>query len=504
MRASRYVAKNAFLMTFGLFAGRILAFFVYRELTGEVGKEGTGVWGLAIDLTTIILTISNFGLGVLITREIVKNRDHTWAVLWASLRIRWALGLVSYAALVLYLTATGYDAPTRAAVLLMAVGVLLESTGMACDSVLQAREKFEHQTISQLVSAVVYFGLAWWWLAAGHGVMGVIWANVISRVARLLVIVPLMIRHCGPWRRPRDVAHISLRWLLGVGAPLFMATTFGIISYKVDTVMIFQMLGKAATGIYMIGHRPLDLLLMVPNIFVTALFPSLQRYREMDDADGHGTNVERMGERSLRYLYILCFPLALFCTLAAAPLIRLTVTTTGLEPSIQVFRIVIWGLPLQAASSILNRQLMAAGRERVFMKIAVTAMLTNVLLNLALIPWLRWLGAAMTTITSLAVSFLMHRHYLRAAGIRLPLRRSLGGGTAAALAAWIVAVLLGKLLAPGWGVSWIALPEAGLLPFAVMTAATGLLYLAALWGLRVMDREDVGLLASMLPGRGGA
>lgn len=500
MRASRYVAKNAFLMTFGLFAGRLLAFFVYRELTGEAGKDGTGVWGLAVDLTTIILTISNFGLGVLITREIVKRREHTWAVLWAALRIRWALGLVSYAALVGYLLISGYDAPTRAAVLLMAVGVLLESTGMACDSVLQAHEKFEHQTISQLVSAVVYFALAWWWLAEGHGVMGVIWANVLSRIARLLVIVPLMIRNCGPWRRPRDVDRVSLRWLMGVGVPLFMATTFGIISYKVDTVMIFQMLGKTATGIYTIGHRPLDLLLMVPNIFVTALFPSLQRYRELDEAGGQG-NVERMGERSLRYLHAVCFPLALFCTLAAAPLIRLTVTTTGLEPSIRVFRIVIWGLPLQAASSILNRQLMAAGRERVFMKIAVTAMLTNVLLNLVMIPWMRWLGAAMTTITSLGVSFLMHRHYLGKAGLRLPMRRALGGGTAAILASWAGAVLLGKLLFPGWGVSWIALPDSGPVPFTVMTLGTGLLYAAALWGMRVIDRDDLRLLVDMIPGR---
>ena len=88
MRASRYVAKNAFLMTVGLFAGRILAFLIFRRMTGTVGVEGMGVWGLSVDLTSIILTISAFGLNTLITREIIKDHADTWPIFWAAFRIR--------------------------------------------------------------------------------------------------------------------------------------------------------------------------------------------------------------------------------------------------------------------------------------------------------------------------------------------------------------------------------------------------------------------------------
>jgi len=501
MRASRYVAKNALLMTVGLFAGRILAFLIFRRLTGEAGVEGTGIWGVAVDLTTIILTISNFGLTTLITREIVKDHTDTWPVFGAALRIRLLLGLVTYALLAAYVFATGYDAPTRAAVLLMAVGVLLESTGMACDSVLQAHEKVEYSTWSQLASAAVYFALAWWWLDAGFGVMGVIWANVASRAARLLVVVPLMARAGGPRRAAPAGRRIGLRWMLRLGLPLFMATTFGIVSYKIDTVMIMEMLGKLGAGIYTIGHRPLDLLLIVPNIFAMALFPSLQRYREQD-RDGEGGHVERMGERALRYQNLVVFPLTLFCVLAAAPLIRLV--TTGdedLSASVAVFRIAILGLPLSAASYVYNRLLMTAGQERTFMRIALAAMLTNVVLNLLVIPVLGCTGAAMTTVTSLAVSFLMHHRYLKRAGIRVPIRRALLDGSAAMLLAWAAAVLLGKLVAPGWGVSWLALPTSGIGPFAAMTALAGVLYVVALVGLRVVGREDLELVAGVLPGR---
>jgi len=501
MRASRYVAKNALLMTVGLFAGRILAFLIFRRMTGTVGVEGMGVWGLAVDLTTIILTVSNFGLTTLITREIVKDQADTWPVFGAALRIRLLLGFATYALLTGYVFATGYDSVTRAAVLLMAVGVLLESTGMACDSVLQAHEKVEHSTWSQLVSAVVYFGLAWWWLDAGHGVMGVVWANIASRVARLLVVLPLMARACGSWRGAPSSRRIGTRWMLRLGLPMFMFTTFGIISYKMDTVMIMEMLGKVGAGIYTIGHKPLDLFLIVPNIFAMALFPSLQRYRE-EDRDGEGGHVERMGERALRYQHLAIFPLSLFCVLAAAPLIRLV--TTGdedLSASVAVFRVAIWGLPLQAASTVFNRLLMTAGQERTFMRIALASMFTNVALNLMIIPVLGCPGAAMTTVTSLGVSFVMHRSYLRRAGVRVPVRRALVDSSAAMLLAWAAAVLLGKAVAPGWGVSWFALPTIGIWPFAAMTALAGVLYVAALVGLRVVGRGDLELVAGLWPGR---
>ncbi|MBK6900385.1 MAG: flippase [bacterium] len=501
MRASRYVAKNAFLMTVGLFAGRILAFLIFRRMTGTVGVEGMGVWGLSVDLTSIILTVSTFGLTTLITREIIKDHADTWPIFWAAFRIRLLLGFATYALLAAYVFATGYDGATRAAVMLMAVGVLLESTGLACDSVLQAHEKVEHSTWSQLVSAAVYFALAWWWLDAGFGVMGVVWANVVSRAARLVIVLPLMVRVAGSWRGAASARRVGLRWMLRLGLPLFMATTFGIISYKIDTVIIMEMLGKLAAGVYTIGHRPLDLLLIVPYLFAAALFPSLMRYREQE-RDGETGHVERMGERALRYQHLVVFPLTLFCTLAAAPLIRLATSgDADLSASVTVFRVAIWGVPVQAASIVFNRLLMTAGQERTFMRIALASMTTNIGLNLLVVPVLGSPGAAGVTVLSLGVGLVMHRVYLRRAGIVMPVRRALVDGSAAMLLAWAAAVLLGKLAAPGWGVSWFALPTIGIWPFAAMTALAGVLYVVALVGLRVVGRDDLRLVAGLWPGR---
>jgi O-antigen/teichoic acid export membrane protein len=496
------VAKNSLLLMIGLFAGRLLAFFVFRRMTGEAGTEGTGVYGVSIDLTAIILTVANYGLGVLITREVVKAKHYTWPLLWAALRIRWMLGLAAYGVLMAYVYLSGYDGPTTLAILVMALGVIVEATAMACDSVLQAHEKVEHQTTSQLVSGVVYFALGWLWLDQGYGVMGVIWANLVSRVARLLIIAPLMFRSCGPWRSAEPGAAVSMRWLLRMGTPVFAATTFGIISYKIDTVMIMEMLGKTGTGIYTIGHRPLDLLLMVPNIFAMALFPAMQRYREQDITCG-GVDVARMGERALRYLQLVIFPLAMFCALAADPLIRLIATSENLEPSIGVFRIVIWGLPFQSANLVYLRLLLSVGREKVILRIAIASMSTNVLLNLLLIPRFEWYGAAFTTVVSLGVSYSLHRRYLHFSDVHVPTARGIVRGGAAALLAWGLAAALGRALVPAWGVEWWSLPTAGWGPLLAMTTLTGVLYVVLALLLRAVDFAELRFLRDLLPGGAG-
>ncbi len=230
MKATRFVAKNTALLTFGLFVGRILALFVFRRIA-DTGAEGTGMWGTAVDITAILTVVANFGLGTLITREIVRRAEMTLSIFLAALRIRVTLALACYGVLIAYVFLSGFDEPTRIAVMIMALGVILETTGMTCDAVLQAHEKVQFQTGSQVVSAIVYFGLSWIWLDMGYGLMGVIWANVISRTARLSVIIPLMLKHTGPWKKPVAGDYsIKARQLARMGLPLFLSTTFGIIS----------------------------------------------------------------------------------------------------------------------------------------------------------------------------------------------------------------------------------------------------------------------------------
>ena len=501
--ATRSVAKNTFLLTSGLMLGRVLALFVTKKMTPILGDEGLGIWFLANDVTVIMLTVTNYGLGVLLTREVTKRPEQSWSQLWAALRLRWLLGALSFGVLALYLR--GEPELVTLAVLVTAAGLFLETTAMACDSVLQAHEKVQYQAVGQVASAVAYFGLAWWWLDQGHGLMGVIWANFASRGVRLLVMAPLMFWKTGPWRRPLPgEASPDLRWMLRLGLPMFLATSFGILSYKVDTIMLFKMVGEAATGVYGLGHRALDILLILPNLFATAMFPALARYTQVSAED-----TSRLAERSLRFMLIVALPLAWAMSLAARPVIEWFARgTEGADPSqfadsITVLRLVIWGLPFQAANHMLNRTLVAADRERVFVLIGAAAVGMNVLLNAILIPRFGYYGAGAATVFTLGQSMVMHLICVGRTGYRHPLRRALLAPVVALVVSWVATAGLLRLIAPGWLAGWFTLQtEAGWLVFAGGAALWALLYVFLVFAVGSLRRDDLALLSQLVERRG--
>lgn len=495
MGATRTVAKNTVLLTVGVLSGRALSALLIRYMTPELGNEGIGIWGSATDLTAILLVVTNWGLGTLLTREITRNRALTGPLLWATLRIRWLLGAACYGAMWLYTGAMGYSELNTAVVLITGLAIFIESTAMACDAVLQAHEKVEHQSASQIVSALVYFGLGWLWLQQGHGLMGVVWANVVSRAARLAVAAPLMIRHCGPWRRDAAAGPVpGMLWMLRLGLPMFMATTFGIIYAKVDTVMLKEMLGDAPAGVYVLGHRALDIMILLPGLFGFALFPAMARYG-MENAEA----AARLGERALRFMLAAVVPLTLFLTFTAGPLIRFFDPAGQFPDSVSVLMIVIWALPVQAANTIFGRLLITADRERAFVTIGLVAMVANVTVNAFLIPRYSYYGASWATLVGVFVSTAMHLRWLQPTAYRIPLGRALLGPLTATALAWAATVGLLALVAPGWGAGPLRLPLHAWGPFLATTAVMAGFYAAALLLLRVIRRGDLELLRELLP-----
>lgn len=501
MTATRSVAKNTVLLSLGLLGGRALALFVAKKMTPILGPEGLGIQGFATDIAVIMLTVMNFGLGVLLTREVSRNRGLSWPLLWSTLRIRWLLGAAAYGLLLVYLLATGKDDLTRAAVLVTALGLFFETTAMACDSMLQAHEKVQYQTVGQLASAVVYFGLAWHWLDTGWGLMGVIWANTISRFVRLAVMAPLMFWKTGPWRRALPGEQpVSMRTMATLGLSLCLATTLGIISFKVDTIMLTEMVGKAATGIYVLGHRVMDYLLIVPNLFATALFPALARYTQTSADDAR-----RLGERSLRFMLVVILPVVWLASLSARPMIEWfargnqDADPAQFAASIAVLQIVVWGVPFQAANHVLNRTLIAAGRERVFLWIGLAAMIANVGLNLLFIPRWGYYGAAAATVYCLLQSLVLHVWNVQRTEYRIPLWRALPMPVAALVVSWGVAVVVLRLVAPGSWAGWFALPlDLGWWPYLLGVGVWVVCYAGAVLGARVITRDDLQLAVSLI------
>jgi O-antigen/teichoic acid export membrane protein len=131
-------------------------------------------------------------------------------------------------------------------------------------------------------------------------------------------------------------------------------------------------------------------------------------------------------------------------------------------------------------------------------------MLVNVVLNWFLIPGYSYFGASVATIVSLAVSLVLHIHFLYRTDYRPALPRALLGPVAALGIAWSATVLVAALVFPSWRLGWLGMsPAVGWGPFIAVFLTVALLYPAALAGLRILKMDDVRLLKDLFgPPRG--
>ncbi len=490
MGASKNIAKNTILLAVGLYSGRLLALFLRKKMTHILGPEGIGIWTFALSIAGIMQTVSNFGLGNLLTREIAKARAMTLPLFWTTLKVRWLVGAICYAFLLGFAQISGWEALDKTVVLLMGLAIFIEGTGLACDAVLQAHEKVQYQSLAQVASALLYFGLGWWWLDAGYGIVGLVWANLASRVIRLMVMVPLMLRYTGPWKREGGGGSVNMASLMRMGIPIFLATTFATIYSQIDSVMLKNMVGNEANGIYGQGRQALNILVMLPGLFGLAFFPSMARYGQKSPADA-----ARLGERALRFILVGIVPVTLLVMFLAEPIIHWFEDSTRFDDSIKVMKIGIWGLPLHAIAVVLNRLLMTAEREKHFIVIGLVPMVVNFGLNLVLIPRYSYFGAAYATVISLMLSAGMHYVFLRGTPFLPHLRRAVLGPLAAAGITWALTAAVMWVVAPSWNVGWQGLPlHLGWGPFLATSVLMLGLYPIMLWFGRVIRADDLKLL----------
>ncbi|MGG5258051.1 flippase [Phycicoccus avicenniae] len=326
---------------------------------------------------------------------------------------------------------------------------------------------------------VVLTALALW---LGHGLMGALWALVISTwTAGLLAVVVLVrrmrqVEPARPTYTPRPMASFAV---VSWGSTL--ATT-GLV--WTDTLILGHLTSAEDVGTYTVATRLVGLAIFVLNPINSAFVPSVARLHHLGDRDG----VDLAYGAANRWIIRLSVPA--FILLLVFPAELLGLFGGGYAAAAAVTVVLAVGQLANAAAGPCGSVLNMTGLVRISLVDNVAALVLNVVLNLVLVPRFGVLGAAVAWTASLllvnATKWLQVRRIL---GIR-----ARGTGTVATLVAAapaaLVAVLLGLAVDGTTATLLLAAP------------AVVVVYLSVLL-LRGLEADDRALLAGLLRRRKG-
>lgn len=460
----RTIARNSGFLALA-FAIQKLFSIGLTAIAGRVlGTGGFGVYATGAALIEVGRIVGSAGLDYLVAREVASDPAAAPRLARHTAVIKVAVGAIIYLATIAFASFGGYPPAVLGVVLILGTAMFFENLSDTIDAIFQGVERMHVTTIAFTATAVFVFVSGAAALLAGLGVLGYAVCFALSFVVRFLVMFRAASRERFVERGA--IEREELKRQLRAAVPLLGATVLAVIFHRMDLLMLGRMETEDNVGLYAAATRIIDVVVLVPRILATAVYPTLRKQLDVEPA-----RLGAMVADATRLSLVVC-SLAGLAVWILAPLALRVVLGEEFLPATDALRFLSWGILLQGAAHMIARLLLAIEAERAFALVAGTSLLTNLVLNLVWIPRFGIEGAAYATLVSYAVNVTLYFVVAWRQGARIPLGRSVVGPVGAALAAW-------------WATAWLA--ARGDVTQALGVVGAWLVVLVALRGVRAMD-----------------
>jgi len=396
---------------FGSFASGVALTIVTRllMLLGTVGASvivgrwlgPRGLGSLAVLNTTIVLALSigSLGLTSANTYFIAKNRE-TLAPVWANAIVFALFGgtlvAVAVVALAKLEPALFGDVPANL-ILIAALSIPFQFLLTLGLNVLLAMDRIRQLNfMDALAPALALFNAIVVLLILHSNLKILVSFNTVATVAlsavMLWVIARLIARHARTRFRPDSrLFKATIKYGLRFYIPLMAA----ILIFRVDLLFVNHFRGAAEAGVYAVASQVANLLIMLPGVIATLLFP-----RVAFAQDPRGEFAIQVTRHISLLMLITCA-----ATAVGSFLLPLVYGPRFADATIQLL-ILLPGVCLIGIESVLVQHFTGTGLPLAIPVFWLITLAVTVGLNLALVPVFGARGAALTSTLSYSLIFL--------------------------------------------------------------------------------------------------
>ncbi|HKR61839.1 MAG TPA: polysaccharide biosynthesis C-terminal domain-containing protein, partial [Pyrinomonadaceae bacterium] len=225
--------------------------------------------------------------------------------------------------------------------------------------------------------------------------------NTTASVLIGIAIVLLISWHRADLAKPAwrfDLAF--LRKMLTYGFKFHIAILAGALIFRFDLLVVNHFWGSAEAGVYSVASQVALLIMMLPGVIATLLFP-----RVTEEQDNRGETTCLVSRHTAFTLF--------FCCLATIPLSYLLPLLYGgafVDVTTQLL-ILLPGVYLIGIESVLAQHLNAIGLPRTIPLSWVATLIVNIVLVFVLVPRFGARGAALASTLSYALIFALVAYY---------------------------------------------------------------------------------------------
>jgi len=377
--------------------GLVLGVWIARYL----GPEQFGLFNFSTAFIGLFGAIAGLGLKDIVVRDIVRDPGSKEETLGTAAVLQFIGGLIAYGLIlgtIFWLRPD--DTLVKALVAILGSMMLFKASEVGVywfESQVLSKYAVLAQNGSFLVFAAIKIGL----ILNNAPLTAFAWATMAEALmVALLLGVLLGLR--GPRLHHLRITLERAKSLLKDSWPLMLSGIAIVIYMKIDQIMLGQIVGDEAVGIYSAAVRVSEVWYFVPVMIAASVFPAILEAKKRSEAQYY-QRLQRLFDLMVWLSVIIALPM----TFLSAPIVTL-IFGEAYASSGPVLAIHIWTGVFAFLGVAAGKWFLAENLQTLSLQRSVLGAGLNVLLNLFLIPYFGVVGAAVATIIShgFAVFFL--------------------------------------------------------------------------------------------------
>ncbi|UXX80409.1 flippase [Reichenbachiella carrageenanivorans] len=359
-----------------------------------LGPAPFGVLSYAISIVALVLPFANLGYSTIVIKELVNDPENSPQILgssaFASLISSWLCYLVLIVSSYFLL-----DSLTYSLVVILAFRILLNSF-TSFDDYFQAKIKSKYSAIARSTSLTLTSLLKVVLILGSSTLLWFAVADVVQLVLMILLLAYFFFKKTDLSIKHWTIDKSTLKRIAHHSWPLLLSNAFIAINFKIDQIIIHDLLDNEQVGIYAAAAQLSEGWYFLPVAFLGSVFPLL-----IANAKQSASKVNE----NLKQLCSTFFYLALITSLLVlltADWVLPWLLGESFMTSASVLKIHIWASVFNFIGRPVTKMLIIQGLTQYHLYMRFFAALVNIGLNYWLIPIYGIQGAAYATLISYA------------------------------------------------------------------------------------------------------
>lgn len=404
---SLLIAKGASVIFFGILIGNIVA-ILYQFLLGRfLGPEDYGLYNLGISIVVIFAVFPHFGLGSALTQFIpynlkIRKHDKVNQGVNFSLSFCFIVGLIVAIFLFVF---SGYIAleifhnnNLEYVLQLLSLALIFWPLHNTAQVLMQAFKKPKYfvlvEYISMPVIQVLIFLL---FILMGYMLFGAIIAFISSAIFACVAYLVIYRTKLIKYLNFREFKKVTVRKeLLSLSWPLFLAGSSILVMGYADKILLGIFINPTEVGIYSAALTLATMVLFIYTSFSYNFMPLAAENFAIKEFD----KIKNLFSSTTKWIFLITLPVILYIVFFSKDVINLVYGQSYLSGSI-VFLILSIGYAMNGFTGLTGEILIAIKKPRLNLVSEIIGAISNLILNIILIPKIGILGAAIGTSTSI-------------------------------------------------------------------------------------------------------